>query len=227
MKKTLKFWSDDDKPREKLMNKGISVLSDAELIAILIGSGNKEETAVELARRILMDNDLNDLGKLSIKELTKYKGIGEAKAIAIVAAIELGKRRKSFEVYEKKIIESTTDIFEYMYPVLCDLEHEEFWAIYMNNSGKIIKRQKIAQGGITSTTVDLRLIMKSSIENLAVSIIICHNHPSGNVMPSEEDIKLTKKIKEACNTLNIKLLDHLIISGNNRYSFYESGILEL
>jgi len=227
VKKTLKFWSDDDKPREKLMNKGISVLSDAELIAILIGSGNKEETAVELARRILMDNDLNDLGKLSIKELTKYKGIGEAKAIAIVAAIELGKRRKSFEVYEKKIIESTTDIFEYMYPVLCDLEHEEFWAIYMNNSGKIIKRQKIAQGGITSTTVDLRLIMKSSIENLAVSIIICHNHPSGNVMPSEEDIKLTKKIKEACNTLNIKLLDHLIISGNNRYSFYESGILEL
>ncbi|MBN2892372.1 MAG: DNA repair protein RadC [Bacteroidales bacterium] len=226
-KKTLKEWSIDDKPREKLLSKGISSLSDAELIAILIGSGNKTETAVELARRILIDqkSNLNELGKQTVIDLTKYKGIGEAKAISIVAALELGKRRNYAEFIEKPQITEAIHVFNYMLPVFADLEHEEFWAIFLNNSNKIIKRIKISQGGITSTTVDVRLIMKSALDNIATSLIVCHNHPSGNMKPSEGDYLITQKISEAGKILNIKLLDHVIISSKEFYSFAENSLI--
>ncbi len=226
-KKTLKDWSAEDKPREKMLLKGVQTLSDAELIAILIGSGNKDMTAVDLAREILIDNksNLNSLAKLSINELMTYKGIGEAKAITIVAALELGKRRNSSELMSNPLITSPKDIFDYMYPILGDLNHEEFWVIFLNQANKIIGRKKIGQGGINKTTVDIRLIMKQAIENLTISIILCHNHPSGNLNASDADILITQKINEAAKTLDIKLLDHLIISYNKYLSFSDENLI--
>lgn len=224
---TIKEWSLEDRPREKLLARGISSLSDAELIAIIIGSGSKDESAVELSRRILtsVNNNLNELGKLTIEDLTKYKGIGEAKAIGIVAALELGRRRKQSEIIQKQKITSSQDVYDIFHPVLADLSHEEFWALLLNRFNKVIDKQKISQGGISGTVTDVRIILRLAIEKLATSIIICHNHPSGNVNPSDADISITKKIKESGSLMEIELLDHLIVTDGSYYSFADEGKL--
>lgn len=220
-------WAEDDKPREKLMLKGKLALSDGELIAILIGSGNRNESAVELSKRILasVDNNLNALGKLSIQQLMTFKGIGEAKAISIIAAMELGRRRRGEEAVELKKITSSKSIFEMMQPIIGELSHEEFWIIYLNNSNKVISKSQLSKGGITGTVVDTRLVFKSAIENGAVSVILAHNHPSGTLVASEADKQITKKIKLAGESLDIKVLDHLIVTETNYFSFADEGIL--
>jgi len=224
---SIKEWSLEDRPREKLLSKGISSLSDAELIAIIIGSGNKDETAVELSKRILgsVQHNLNELGKLTVDDLQKYKGIGEAKAISIVAALELGRRRKLSETIDRQKITSSRDIYEVFHPLLGDLPHEEFWIILLNRSNKIIDRQKISQGGISGTVTDIRMILHIALEKLASALILCHNHPSGNHKPSESDIAITQKIKESGSLMEISLLDHIIITDGNYYSFADEGIL--
>lgn len=222
----IKSWAEEDRPREKLMEKGRHALTEAELIAILIASGSKNETAVELSKRILgsVSNDLNDLGKLSINELIKFKGIGEAKAISIVAALELGRRRKETKTTKREKIITSKDVYEIMRPAMMDLPHEEFWLLMLNRANSVIKKELISRGGITGTVVDSKLIFKTALENYACSIIICHNHPSGNLKPSEQDIKITKNIKEAGRIMEIQLLDHLIITENGFYSFADEGI---
>ena len=219
-------WAEKDRPREKLIAGGRQSLTDAELIAVLIGSGNTEETAVELAKRILksVDNNLNALGKLSITDLMKFKGIGEAKAISIIAALELGRRRKLADIVEQKVT-SPRIVFELMNPVLSDLSHEEFWVIFLNRANKIIDKQRIGQGGIHETTADVRLIMKAAIEKLASGIILCHNHPSGTLKASSADKKLTKQIIKAGEILNIAVLDHLIIANEKYFSFKDKGLI--
>jgi len=223
----IKEWALEDRPREKILYKGISSLSNAELLAILIGSGNKEMSAVDLAREILKmaGNNLNKLGKFDHHELTKLKGIGTARAVNIMAALELGRRRKSAEIEEDPKIRSSNDVFTIFNPILGDLSHEEFWLLYLNRSNKIISRQKISQGGISGTITDVRLIIKKAIELLASSIIICHNHPSGNLEPSEADTRITLKIKEAASYFDISLLDHLIITDKGYFSYADSGKL--
>jgi len=215
-------WAEEDRPREKLLLKGVSSLSDAELIAILIGSGNKNETAVELSQRILfsVNNNLNSLGKLTINDLVKnFNGIGEAKAISIIAALELGKRRKSAESEKQMQIRSSEDAYELLYPHLCDLKHEEVWVLLLNRSNKIIKKLQISKGGITGSSVDIRLIAKEALENMATGVILSHNHPSGNTQPSGEDNQITMKLKEALALLDIILFDHLIISDKSYFSY--------
>ncbi len=223
-KLSIKNWAIDDRPREKLLNKGISALSDAELIAILIGSGNRDESAVELSKRILNTekNNLNELGKRTIDDLTKYKGIGEAKAISIIAALELGKRRKLSEIIDKKQITASNDIFKYFEPFLGDLKHEEFWILTLNRSNKVIDQHKISQGGLSATIVDIKMLMKIAIDKLADAIVLCHNHPSGNLKPSDEDFMITTNIVRAAQTLEIRVLDHLIITDKNYYSFADN-----
>lgn len=220
-------WSEDDKPREKLMNKGKASLSDAELIAILIGSGSRNESAVQLSKRILssVDNNLNALGKLSLQQLMNFKGIGEAKAISIQASMELGRRRRAEEAVELKKITSSKSIFEMMQPIIGELPHEEFWIIYLNNSNKVVSKSQLSKGGITGTLVDVRLVFKNAIEIGAVSIILIHNHPSGALKPSEADKQITRKLKLAGESLDIKILDHLIITETNYFSFADEGIL--
>ena len=220
-------WSEDDKPREKLMNKGKASLSDAELIAILIGSGSRNESAVQLSKRILssVDNNLNALGKLSLQQLMNFKGIGEAKAISIQASMELGRRRRAEEAIELKKITSSKSIFEMMQPIIGELPHEEFWIIYLNNSNKVVSKSQLSKGGITGTLVDVRLVFKNAIEIGAVSIILIHNHPSGALQPSEADKQITRKLKLAGESLDIKILDHLIVTENNYFSFADEGIL--
>lgn len=219
-------WSEDDKPREKLMLKGKSVLSDAELIAILIGSGNRNESAVDLSKRILgsIDNNLNALGKLTIPQLIKFKGIGEAKAISIIAAMELGRRRRIEDVVELTKITSSQIIFQIMQPIIGELPHEEFWIIYLNNSNKVISKSQLSKGGITGTFVDTRLVFKVALEMGATSLILCHNHPSGTLTPSDADKLITKKLKLAGDSLDVKVLDHLIITETKYYSFVDEGI---
>ena len=219
-------WSEDDKPREKLMLKGKSALSDAELIAILIGSGSRSESAVDLSKRILasVDNNLNALGKLSISQLMTFKGIGEAKAISIIAALELGRRRRSEEAVELKKVTSSKVIFEIMQPIIGELPHEEFWIIYMNNSNKVISKSQLSKGGITGTLVDVRIVFKTALEMGATALILCHNHPSGTLVPSEADKQITKKLKLAGESLEIKVLDHLIITEASYFSFADEGI---
>lgn len=219
-------WSEDDKPREKLMLKGKSVLSDAELIAILIGSGSRNESAVGLSKRILasVDNNLNALGKLSIQQLMNFKGIGEAKAISIIAATELSRRRRAEEAVELKKITSSKMIFEIMQPIIGELPHEEFWVLYLNNSNKILSKTQLGKGGITGTLVDVRLVFKPAIEMGATGLILCHNHPSGTLIPSDADKQITKKLKAAGQNLDINVLDHIIITENGFYSFNEEGI---
>nr|WP_315165927.1 DNA repair protein RadC [uncultured Flavobacterium sp.] len=219
-------WSEDDKPREKLMLKGKSVLSDAELIAILIGSGNRNESAVDLSKRILgsIDNNLNALGKLTIPQLIKFKGIGEAKAISIIAAMELGRRRRIEDVVELTKITSSQIIFQIMQPIIGELPHEEFWIIYLNNSNKVISKSQLSKGGITGTLVDTRLVFKVALEMGATSLILCHNHPSGALIPSDADKLITKKLKLAGDSLDVKVLDHLIITETKYYSFVDEGI---
>lgn len=226
-KLSIKNWAEADRPREKLLEKGRNALSDAELIAILLGSGTKDLTAVELAQNILhhVGNDLNKLGKLSIKELMQHKGVGKAKAITIAAALELGRRRKESESKQKKFIKSSKDAYEFISPFLSDLHHEEFWAIYLNRNNSIIHYAKIGQGGISATIADIRIILKTAIEQLASGIIICHNHPSGNIKPSESDISLTNRIKEAAKLLEINLLDHIIFTDKSYFSFADEAKL--
>ena len=223
----IKDWALEDRPREKLLYKGISSLSDAELLAILIGSGNNEMSAVDLARQILKvaSNNLNSLGKLDVHDLVKLKGIGTAKAINIMAALELGRRRKSAGIIETAKIKSSNDVYTIFNPLLADLTYEEFWLLYLNRSNKILSRHKLSQGGISGTITDVRLLIKKALELLASSIIICHNHPSGNLDPSEADTRITEKIREAAAYFDISLLDHLIITDNGYYSYADNGML--
>lgn len=220
--------AEEDRPREKMLLKGLSALSDAELLAILIGSGNKNETAVELSQRILhsINNNLNSLGKLSINDLIKrFNGIGKAKAITIIAALELGKRRKLSETEKLEEVLSSKIVYKIFQPILGDLKHEEGWAILLNNSNKIIKKIQLSKGGITATLIDIRLLIKEALENLTPRIILIHNHPSGNPSPSPEDNHITKKLKEACRLLDIHLLDHIIICDNSYYSYQDNDVL--
>jgi len=224
---TIKNWAEDDKPREKLMLKGKSVLSDAELMAILIGSGSRNETAVELSQRILasVNNNLNSLGKLSIKQLCEFKGIGKAKAITIIAALELGKRRRNEDAENLVKITSSKISYEVLHPILGDLLHEEFWVLCLNNSNKVVYKHQLSKGGITGTVVDSRLLFKVALEQNATSIILAHNHPSGTLIPSEADNQITKKIKTVGDSLDIRVLDHLIITQNGYYSYADSGMI--
>ncbi len=220
-------WAVEDRPREKLLRNGTSSLSDAELLAILISSGTREKSAVDLGRELLnmVNNNLNSLGKLTIGDLKKLHGIGTARAVTIAAALELGRRRKLAEAPEVIQIKCSKDVAEIFQPILCDLSHEEFWILFLNRSNKVIDRMKLSQGGISGTVTDVRVVMKKAIEYLASGIIVCHNHPSGNLNPSESDSKITQKIKEAGNLLDIQLLDHLIISEKDYYSFADNGLL--
>ena len=224
---SIKDWSDDDKPREKLVHKGRSVLSNAELIAILIGSGTKNETAVALSKRILAstNNSLNELGTVSIKQLMKFKGIGEAKAVSIAAALEIGRRRQNEKVKEKAQISSSKAVFELLQPLVADLPHEEFWIVYLNNSNKVIHTAQLSKGGITGTLVDVRLVMKQALEIGAVSLILAHNHPSGTLKASEADKKITNKLQKASEAMDIRVLDHVIITQNKYYSFADNNLI--
>ena len=222
----IRNWSEDDKPREKLMLKGKSALSDAELIAILIGSGSRNESAVDLSKRILSSvaNNLNALGKLSMAQLMNFKGIGEAKAISIMAAMELGRRRRAEEAVELTKITSSKSVFEIMQPIIGELPHEEFWILYLNNSNKVISKAQLSVGGITGTLVDVRLVFKMALEKGAAALILCHNHPSGTLIPSDADKQITKKLKIAGDSLEIKVLDHLIVTETKYFSFVDEGI---
>ena len=224
---TIKNWAEDDRPREKLLQKGRSSLSDAELLAILIGSGSRNESAVDLCKRILSEstNNLHELGKLTVKQLMNFKGIGEAKALVIVAAMELGRRRRSQEALEKKKISSSSSVFELMQPEIGELPHEEFWIIYLNNSNKVIEKFPLSKGGITGTLVDVRLALKKALELGATALILTHNHPSGNLNPSASDKQLTQKLKNAGESLDIKVLDHIIVTEKSYFSFADEGLL--
>lgn len=226
-KLSIKNWAVEDRPREKMLSKGIRALSDAELIAILIGSGNSKETAVELSRRILasVKNNLNDLAKLSVDDLQKFKGIGEAKAINIIAALELGRRRKESNTDEKMQINGSDDVARIFQPLLGDLPHEEFWVLMLNRSNRVIDKQMVSQGGISGTVIDVRIILKAAVERLASAIILCHNHPSGNLQASEADRSITKKIKDAGALMDIAVLDHVIIGNEKYFSFADEGII--
>lgn len=222
---SIKYWAEDDKPREKLMLKGKSVLSDAELIAILIGSGSRNESAVDLSKRILASvENLNALGKLSIQQLMTFKGIGEAKAITIIAAMELGRRRRLEETVELTKITSSRVVFNIMQPIIGELPHEEFWVLYLNNSNKVIYKSQLSKGGITGTVVDIRLIFKTAFEYNATAIILTHNHPSGVLLASDADKQITQKLKESGKSLDINVLDHIIITEKSYYSFRDEGI---
>lgn len=223
---SIKFWAEDDKPREKLMLKGKSALSDAELIAILIGSGSRNESAVDLSKRILASvENLNALGKLSLKQLMEFKGIGEAKAITIIAAMELGRRRRAEETPELAKISSSKSAFDILQPIIGELPHEEFWILYLNNSNKVIWKTQLSKGGITGTVVDTRIVLKTALEQNAVAMILAHNHPSGVLTPSEADKTITKKLKAAAETMEISVLDHLIVTEKSYFSFADEGIL--
>lgn len=224
---SLKFLAEDDRPREKFLLKGKNALSDSELLAIIMGSGNREETAVELAQKILssVQNNWNLLGKLSVKDLTKFKGVGEAKAISIAAALEIAKRKASQEIPEKQVITGSKTAYQILKIYLEDLVVEEFWALFLNQSNRVIHVEKLSQGSINQSLVDIRLLFKAALENFSTGIIIAHNHPSGSLKPSSEDINITNKIKEAGKLLNIQLLDHLIISQNSYVSFADENLL--
>ena len=226
-KLSIKNWDLEDRPREKLILKGCSALSNAELIAILMGSGNRDESAVELAKRILnsYQNNLNALAKTSIEALTQFKGVGEAKAISILTGLEIGKRQRLSAALSIPKITCSKDAFDIFQPLLGDLNHEEFWVLYLNNNNKIIEKKMISKGGLTSTLIDVRFIFKRALELLATGIILAHNHPSGQKKPSDADTQITKKIKLAGNTLEIKILDHLIITQKTYFSFADEGIL--
>lgn len=223
---TIKSWSENDRPREKLIQKGRGALTDAELLAILIGSGTPNESAVDLSRKILTGSgdSLSELGKLSLNQLKSFKGIGEAKAVSIIAALELGRRRRSEEALEKKKISSSTSVFELMQPLIGELPHEEFWIIYLNNSNKVIESIQLSKGGITGTIVDVRLALKKALEVGATALILAHNHPSGNLNPSAADKQLTQKLKLAGESLDIKVLDHIIITEKSYFSFADEGL---
>lgn len=223
----IKDWSPEDRPREKLLTKGSNALTDAELIAILIGSGTPKLSAVELAKFIMasVDNNLNRLARLSTKELMKIKGIGEAKAVTIIAAMELGRRRKDIDQEDRLKVSGSKDIFNLMKGYFSDLPHEEFWVILLNRGNRVIRKQQISQGGVAGTVADPKIIFKAALEELACGIILAHNHPSGNITASQQDIDLTKKLKEAGKLMEIQVLDHLIFAGAKYYSFADEGAL--
>ncbi|HZW78421.1 MAG TPA: DNA repair protein RadC [Flavobacteriaceae bacterium] len=224
---SIKNWNEDDRPREKLLLKGRLALSDAELIAILIGSGSRNESAVALSQRILAkaSNNLNALGKFTIEQLMTFKGIGEAKAVTIAAAMELGRRRRAEERLVHPKLTSSRAVYEFFLPFLAELPHEEFWMVMLNNSNRVIRAVQISKGGITGTYVDVRVVFKEAVSMNAVGIIIAHNHPSGMLKPSDADIRLTKKIKAAGEILDIRLLDHVIITENTYFSFADEHLL--
>ena len=224
---SIKFLAEDDRPREKFLLKGRNSLSDSELLAIIMGSGSREETAVELARKILasVNNNWHQLSLLTIKDLTKFKGVGEVKAISIATALEIGRRRASQEIPEKPQISSSNDAYQILKLHLADLRTEEFWAIFLNQSNKVIHIAQLTQGGINQSIVDIRIVFKTALDHFATGIIISHNHPSGNLKPSAEDIQITKKIKDAGNLMSVQLLDHLIITQNSYLSFADEGLL--
>ena len=219
--KSIKSWAEEDRPREKMLAKGKEALSNAELIAILIGSGNSKETAVDLSKRILHDSkdNLIELSRLTINDLMKYNGIGEAKAVSIAAALELGRRRRFSEALEKPSIKNSQIAYECFYAHLSDLDHEQFWIMLLNNANKVIRLEKIGVGGMTGTTADPKKIFKSALENNAASVMLCHNHPSGNVIPSNADKQITNNLVKAGQFLEIKILDHIIIGNDNYFSF--------
>ena len=226
-KYSIKYWAKDDRPREKLLLKGPDALSDSELLAILINNGNKEKSAVELARDVLKlgKDNLHELGKLSVKEITKVKGVGEAKAITIAAALELGRRRHAVSYIPNKIVRSSNEIAGFLQSRLKDYQHEVFAVIFMNQANKINHFEVISEGGITATIADPRIVLKKALEENAVSIVLCHNHPSGSLKPSRADQELTRKIKEAASYFDIRVSDHIIISENGYYSFADHGIM--
>lgn len=220
-------WAKEDRPREKMMQQGPSALTNAELLAILIGSGNHEDTAVELMRKVLdlYHNSLQELGKANIEDLCRFKGIGSAKAVTLLAASELGKRRMEEVPKERKQIRTSRNIYEIFYPLMCDLPVEECWILLLNQSSKVIDRIRISQGGLASTQVDVRCILREALLKRAVSLVLCHNHPSGNISPSLDDDRLTQAVKQASATMNIRLLDHLIVTDGSYYSYSDEGRL--
>lgn len=222
---SIKAWAEADRPREKLMNSGRHTLSDSELLAILIRSGSRDETAVELSRRILREsnNDLTKLSRLSVQELSGFKGMGAVKAITIVAALELGRRRRLAEATEQRRISSSKEVAALFIPLLNDLPYEEFWALMLSRNNQVISQYQVSKGGISGTIVDPRLIFKKAVECMASGVILCHNHPSGNRQPSDADLHLTKKLKEGGRLLDIQVLDHLIIAGESYFSFADEG----
>ena len=222
---TISQWAEEDRPREKMMMHGASALSNAELLAILIGSGNAEESAVELMRKVLKDyhNNLNELGKASIDDLCRYKGIGSAKAISILAASELGKRRKEEAIKERVTILSSKDVYDCFYPLMCDLPTEEFWVLMLNQASKIIDKVKISAGGLSATAVDVRCILREALVKRASAIVLCHNHPSGNIRPSKEDDLLTRHVAQASECMDIRLVDHIILTDGAFYSYSDEG----
>jgi len=224
---SIKNWADDDRPREKLVQKGSFALSDAELIAILIRSGSQNESAVELAKRILAtaDNNLNTLGKFSINQLIRFKGMGEAKAVSIAAALEIGRRRRLNGPQRLEEITNSRAAYEVLFPLIGELPHEEFWILYLNNSNKIIHKAQLSKGGITGTLVDTRLVFKPALEMGAVGMILAHNHPSGALQPSVADKQITSKLKNAAQSLEINILDHIIVAQDRYFSFSDKGIL--
>ena len=224
---SLKFLAEDDRPREKFLFKGKNALSDAELLAIIMCSGSRDESAVELARKILqsVENNWHHLSRLQIADLMKFKGVGEAKAISIAAALEIGRRRAAQEIPERTQIKSSNDIFVLLSPFLSDLQTEEFWAIFLNQNNRVLGKSQLSSGGINQSVVDVRILFKAAIDQFATALVIAHNHPSGNLKPSTEDVKITKQIAEAGKILNIQLLDHVIIAQNSYFSFADESML--
>lgn len=223
----IKSWAEDDRPREKLQLKGKAALSDAELIAILLGSGSRNETAVELAKKILLsaNHDLNRLGKLSIEELTQFKGVGTAKAINIITALEVGKRRRLSQAEALPRVTNSADLYELIQPILGDLPHEEFWVIFLNNHNRVLAKKCISKGGLTGTMADTRLIFKEALLLNSTSIVLVHNHPSGNLKPSRPDQLLTKKLKDAGQVMDVPVLDHIIVTDVHYFSFADEGLM--
>jgi len=223
----IKDWALEDRPREKLLSKGITSLSNAELLAILVRSGGPDTSAVDLARQVLKQagNNLQELGRKNVNDLVKHKGMGTVKAITIIAALELGRRRKRSELQEKIRISGSQDVYSLFQPLIADLSHEEFWVLILNRANRVIDNIRISQGGISGTVIDVRLILKNALDRLASSLVLCHNHPSGNLKPSDADIKITTKISEASRTMDIQLLDHIIIADNSYFSFSDEGII--
>jgi len=223
---SIKEWAEEDRPREKMINQGASTLSNAELLAILIGSGSRTETALDLAKRILnyASNNLNELGKLSIETLCRqFTGIGPVKAVTLTAALEIGKRRRSSEVIVRHQIRNSRDIYELFHARMTDLTHEECWVLLMNNQHKVMDTIRISHGGVSETTVDPKIVLKHALDKLASSIVLCHNHPSGNPYPSSCDDRITKKMKTACDNLDIQFTDHLIFSESGYFSYADEG----
>ncbi|WP_300814373.1 DNA repair protein RadC [uncultured Bacteroides sp.] len=226
-KLTIKQLAAEDRPREKMMLKGAEALSDAELLAILIGSGNAEESAVSLMQRVMnaCGNDLNRLGKWEVRDFARFKGLGPAKSVTVMAALELGKRRKLREPAERQTVSSSTDIYELFHPLLCDLPTEEFWVLLLNQAGKVIDKVRISRGGIDQTSADVRTILREALLQRATQLVLVHNHPSGNTRPSPDDRRLTENVKRAAQTMNIRLTDHVIVTDGAYFSFNDEGCL--